>query len=209
MCLAIHKPKGFVVPKDYLRAGFYSNCSGSGFMYHDNGKLNVVKGLFSFREFYEQVETAGQENHDMSFHFRAATHGPVSDENCHPYAMCDGKFAMLHNGIFRVPMKLQNLSDSGNFAHFILEPAIKNGSYKDIKKIHDHPLWGWGAVVLMSANGEVIIYNEEMGGWDDGVWYSNGAYKYGSYVPSKYFEERDSADYRPSPRPGYSCYECD
>ena len=214
MCLAAYKPKGVEIEKKYLRSGFYSNCSGCGFMYHDNGKLFVVKGLFSFNEFYEKVQAVGQKEHDMAFHFRAASHGPVSDANCHPYEMVDGKWAMLHNGIFSIRCKNPNLSDSGNYAHDVLEPAILNGTYKDkfsdgTFKLQRDNRWGWGAVVLMSAGGEVTIYNEDMGEWDNdiGAWFSNGAYRLCDYAGnSRYMDERDEENYRCKPRPGYGCF---
>jgi hypothetical protein len=205
MCLAAYKPKGVEIAKQYLRSGYYSNCSGCGFMYHDRGQLHVVKGLMTFNEFYKKVQEAGQKEHDMAFHWRAATHGPVSDENCHPYEMCDGKWAVLHNGICTVPMKLKHLSDSGNFAHSVLQPAILDGTYKDVKRMKNHPQWGWGAMVLMGGSGEVIIYNEEMGRWDKdlGAWFSNGAYQYDGYSNNIYMDRMDEQGHKPNPRPAH------
>jgi hypothetical protein len=205
MCLAIYKPKGAVIPEKNLMAGFYSNCSGSGFMFHERGTLKVVKDLFSFKEFYKAITDVGQEGHDMGIHFRAATHGPVNKANCHPFEMLNGKFAMLHNGIFRVPLTRKDLSDTGNYCVQVLEPAIKAGTYKNRKEMQADPRWGWGAVVLMAANGEVVIYNESMGHWHEGVWYSNHAYTYGSTY-SGYFQSRNEHEHRPTARAAYgSC----
>lgn len=205
MCLAIYKPKGTVVSEKHLMAGFYSNCSGSGFMFHERGTLKVVKGLFSFNELYKAISDVGQEEHDIGIHFRAATHGPVSAANCHPFAMCDGKYAMLHNGIFRIPMIRKDLSDTGNYSIQVLEPAIKDGTYKNMEKMQRDPRWGWGAVVLMGADGEVLIYNEEMGHWHEGIWYSNHAYMYGSSFGG-WFKDRNESEYRPKARPAHgSC----
>lgn len=214
MCLAIYKPKGAVIPQDNLMSGFYSNCSGSGFMFAERGVMKVVKGLMSFNDLYKQIQAVGQEAHAMAIHFRAATHGPVSDANCHPFSMCDGKYAMIHNGIFRVPMKRQDLSDTGNFCIQILEPSIKDGSYKNRTEMQARPQWGWGAVVLMGGSGEVLIYNEGMGHWHEGVWYSNTAYQYGRYRGgNEYFKKQNEAEYKPTARGGYTdCFggcECD
>lgn len=206
MCLAIYKPKGRVVSQQRLMSGFYSNCSGCGFIYRDrNGTVNVVKGLMSFNELSAAIDEAGQEGHDMAIHFRAATHGPVNNENCHPFSMLGGKYAMIHNGIFRVPMKRADLSDTGNYCIQVLEPAIKEGSYKNLKAMQASPLWGWGAVVLMGPGNETLIYNEEMGHWskDDGVWYSNQAYNYGGFKNERYFEQQNNANYRCAERKAY------
>lgn len=216
MCLAIYKPKGAVIKEQNLEAGFYSNCSGSGFMYRDKGEMKVIKGLMSFKEFYAALQQVGQADYDMGIHFRAATHGPINQANCHPFSMCDGKFAMIHNGIFRVPIKRGDLSDTGNFCIQVLEPAIKDGSYKQHREMHEHPLWGWGAVVLMSGAGEVVIYNQEMGHWNEGVWYSNSAYQVSAYRSlDNYIKKATEAEYRPIERKArnivlHSCEgECD
>jgi len=209
MCLAIYKPKGTVVSEEYLMSGFYSNCSGSGFMFHDRGTLKVVKDLFSFKEFYKAITDAGQEEHDMGIHFRAATHGPVNKANCHPFEMCNGKWAMLHNGIFHIPLTRKDLSDTGNYSIQVLEPAIKAGTYKNLKEMQADPRWGWGAVVLMSAAGEVLIYNEGMGHWHEGVWYSNHAYRYGNGFGS-YLKRRTELNYKPTERiPDDSIFTCE
>jgi len=199
MCLALYKPAGKIVAKDNLRAGYYGNCSGCGFCYHDNGNLVVVKGLMTFDEFYEQYKPI-ELKHDVCAHFRAATHGPVNQANCHPFVMCDGKFAMIHNGIYRVPMKNKALSDTGNFCEQVLEPAILDETYKDKDKIYGNPMWGWGAVVLMSGDGEVIIYNEKMGSWDNGVWYSNRGYQYTDFRVDRNTLAQLDKEHKPEPR---------
>lgn len=202
MCLAIFKPKGLTIPKESLMAGYACNRSGCGFIYHENGKLHTFKKLVPFTEFYDEYCKI-EENHDVAVHFRAATHGPVNDENCHPFVMCRGKFAMIHNGIFRVPLIDRSLSDTGNFCKIVLEPAIKNGTYRDLSKdskfskyaLEDDNRWGWGTVVLMSADGEITIYKEKNGDWDDGIWYSNNCYKYGQM-----FRDRDETELVPYSR---------
>jgi hypothetical protein len=175
MCLAIYKPKGLTIPKESLMSGYASNRSGCGFLYHEKGKLHHFKKLVSFTEFYEQYLQI-EKDHDVAVHFRAATHGPRNDANCHPFLMCGGKFGMIHNGIFHIPMMNRDLSDTGNYCEMVLEPAIKDGSYKDRDRLFADNRWGWGCVVLMGESGEVIIYNEKMGHWNKGVWYSNGGY---------------------------------
>jgi hypothetical protein len=193
MCLAIYKPRGLTIPKQYLMSGYMGNRSGCGFMFHDQGKLHVFKKMAPFTEFYEAYKEI-EKDHDVAVHFRAATHGPRNDANCHPFVMCDGQFAMIHNGIFDIDLKNRELSDTGNFCEQILEPAVRDGSYLEpnpnLQSLHPyrlekHPRWGWGMVVLMNADGEVIIYNKDQGRMDEGVWYSNGGYRWGR------FEERD------------------
>ncbi len=115
----------------------------------------------------------------MLVHFRLATHGPRNVENCHPFVMCDGKFALIHNGIFPIRLKDPDLSDTGNFCKYIMEPTIKSGRYKDIELVEE--AIGWNMICLMGADGEVIVYNAKSGHWNNGVWYSNSGYSWGGY----------------------------
>jgi len=179
MCLAIYKPKGKTISKQALMAGYASNSSGCGYIARIGDELRIFKKLVPFTEFYAEYREI-EKDFDIAVHFRAATHGPVNNANCHPFVMCDGKFAMIHNGVFHVPLTDTSLSDTGNYCKYILEPAIKDGSYKDVEKMEKDPRWGWGMVVLMGTNGETIIYKERNGDWDNGVWYSNGCYKWGA-----------------------------
>lgn len=176
MCLAIYKPAGITIPKIHLFNGFQSNWSvecGSGFSWNVNGELHVVKGILAFDNFYEQYKAV--EQHPMLVHFRLATHRPVNQENCHPFTMCDNQFALIHNGVFDIEIKNKNLSDTGNFCEQVMEPCIQCGKYKN-KKLMKR-IMGWNMACLMGSNGEVIIYNEELGNWDNNVWYSNRAYR--------------------------------
>lgn len=174
-------------------AGFASNSSGCGFICRKpDGSLEIFKKVVPFTEFYERYKQI-EEAHDVAVHFRAATHGPRNDENCHPWVMCDGKFAMIHNGVFHIPLTNPRLSDTGNFCNLVLEPAILDGSYKDTEKMEKDSRWGWGMVVLMGPDGETVIYKEKSGDWDNGIWYSNGCYKWG-----RMFKEGDEANLKPS-----------
>ena len=185
MCLAICKPQGITIPKDHLESGYLANYSdhcGCGFAYNVDGKLVVEKGIMPFDEFYQKYQEV--EKHPMLIHFRLATHKPINTENCHPFTMCDGNFAFIHNGVFRIAIKNLNLSDTGNFCEQVMEPMIKNGRYKNKK--HMENLIGWNLCCLMSNTGEVIIYNSESGHWLNGVWYSNHGFMYKNYCSEDY-----------------------
>jgi len=181
MCLAIYKPADLTIPKNQLHNGYQGNWSdhcGCGFCWTEDGKLNVIKGLFTFEDFYDQYKKV--EHRPMLVHFRLATHGPVNVENCHPFTMCDGQYALIHNGIFSIDLKDPKLSDTGNFAKYIMEPTIKAGKHKN-KAVIERAI-GWNYVAMMSADGEVTVYNDREEQWDNGVWFSNGGYKYGRSI---------------------------
>ncbi len=185
MCLAIYKPAATTIPAGYLYNGYSANYSkhcGSGIAWNEGGKLHVVKGILTFEQFIEQYKKV--EQHPMLVHFRLATHRPINQENCHPFTMCDGQFALIHNGVFQIEITNPDLSDTGNFCQQIMEPAIKNGKYKNKRLMES--IMGWNMACLMAASGEVILYNEKHGDWDDGVWYSNPGYQYNRYFAEDY-----------------------
>lgn len=179
MCLAIYKPAGKTIPKRSLANGYHANWSkecGCGFAYSDGSKLVVVKGILPFEEFYKEYRKV-EGAHPLLIHFRMATHRPINRENCHPFTMCDGRFALIHNGVFPIPIKNPSLSDTGNFCESIMEPTIKAGRHTNKQLMEG--VMGWNMVCLMDEKGKVTIYNEQNGHWDEGVWYSNYGYTLG------------------------------
>tara|TARA_Y100000356_G_scaffold94387_1_gene79771 strand:- start:2701 stop:3483 length:783 start_codon:yes stop_codon:yes gene_type:complete len=177
MCLAIYKPKHKKVNTDRLRNGFNRNPHGSGIAYSKNGKVFIKKGFFSFSEFYKAYKSIG-EKHAMLIHFRWATKGGKTKENCHPFKL-NQKHAMVHNGTIDRVLCKNNGSDSSNFAHRILAPIIKeNPSFiysKAGKKMINLAI-GQSKVAVIDGSGEAVIFNEQKGHWDEGCWFSNDSY---------------------------------
>ena len=177
MCLAIYKPKNTTVNTDRLRNGFNRNPHGSGIAYAKNGKVFIKKGFFSFDEFHKAYKSIG-EKHAMLIHFRWATKGGKTKDNCHPFKL-NQKHAMVHNGTIDRVLCKNNGSDSSNFAERILAPIIKeNPSFihsKAGKKMINLAI-GESKVAVIDGSGEAVIFNEQKGHWDQGCWFSNESY---------------------------------
>lgn len=202
MCLAIFKPAKAVISTEHLLNGYQSNSDGCGFVYPEDGKLHIVKGLFKFKEFLDLYRE--KEEYPMLIHFRWATHGDANFINCHPFSVCDGKFALIHNGVIHICQSIPELSDTGNFAKLVMEPLLKDGVHPSkpaFRFLVENAIGNGNKVALMSSNGNVTIYNEDEGCHEaaiDGegrpllmtvrmgkdtkripaqVWYSNTCYK--------------------------------
>ena len=184
MCLAIYKPAGASIKEEYLRNGFNNHSDGAGFSWSQDGKLNVVKGIFNVDEMVEQYNKI-KEYHCL-IHFRKATHGKVDAANCHPFLFNDGKLALIHNGILGIKCSIDGLSDTAHFVKLVLEPLVKRYNMP----INDSALnylistsIGTDKIAVMTEDGSTYIFNQEKGEWCEGVWYSNSSYKY-SYSKS-------------------------
>lgn len=179
MCIAIYKPKGEKVCKDRLSNSFNRNPHGAGFAFAEGaGEVHIRKGFFTFDQFWRAYEKANKPQRSFLIHFRWATKGEKNKSNCHPFRLTKSH-AMIHNGtISRIRLKAGG-SDTANFAKRILAPIV-----------HSHPNFiytahgvkivnlaiGASKVAVMNSAGNAVLFNENKGHWDSGVWYSNDSY---------------------------------
>jgi hypothetical protein len=195
MCLAIYKPAGLDIPEKNLKSGYDSNSDGCGLSWAADGELHLEKGMMTWEEFYAKYKEVSQ--YSMLIHFRKSTHGKKDKENCHPFLFNDGKSVLVHNGVIPIKCNEDGYSDTWHFVNKVLDPIIKRGVPIDDQALS----WfirvsiGTDKIVVMDGKGEVIIFNEEKGNWEDTdgpegkkckVWYSNYSFRRttSSYTPS-------------------------
>lgn len=186
MCLAIVQPKGKSVPREYLLEGFCSNPHGAGFAYARKGEVHIRKGYFHADEFADAVAAEASKLSAL-IHFRFATHGAKGEFNCHPWELCDGRFAMIHNGILPIASTPQK-SDTGHFADQVLTPALerfKSPADPALRYLVESSIGDGNKIAVLDQRGEATIYNEKQGHWHKGIWYSNHGYQ--SFNASDYF----------------------
>jgi hypothetical protein len=114
-------------------------------------------------------------------HFRKATHGKVDKANCHPFLFCEGKYALIHNGVLNIKCTIEGMSDTANFVKLVLEPIMTRYNIP----INDGCLnylistsIGTDKMAIMTETGETYVINPEKGEWENDVWYSNTSYRW-------------------------------
>jgi len=66
---------------------------------HATGHVEVRKSVGEIGEIERRLNFESIEGNIGIAHTRWATHGAVTDENAHPHTDCEGKIAIVHNGI--------------------------------------------------------------------------------------------------------------
>ena len=167
MCIAVWKPQGIELTEETLQNCWNRNPDGAGFMYAEDGKLNIVKGLMTYNEF--EAAYAPHSDKNCVLHFRIATHGGVNPENTHPFIVNDD-LAMVHNGIIsNVPTPDKTKSDTWHFTEMYLKKywfLWKDAEFKSLIESYI----GHSKLILMDSTGEVKIYKESLGNWNSDCW---------------------------------------
>lgn len=184
MCIISVVPEGLQLQEAILERMWRINSDGAGFMYAEDGKLNVVKGLMTYDAFKEAYEPhAGKK---MVLHFRIKTHGALNEVNTHPFNVSD-ELAFVHNGTIS-GFGSATHSDTWHFNEELIKPLygdIKN--FLQIAQINQllADRIGWSKLVFMNNQGHTTIINEEKGNYStDGIWFSNESWKELSYPKS-------------------------
>ena len=184
MCLIIAKEVPEVqIPLDHIRAAYSNNNDGFGIAYAEGGRVHVTKGLFEL----PVIEQLFNEHAGKRFvaHFRFATCGGVTVENCHPFKILDketdGKdLYMVHNGVIRNVDSTATESDTAVFVKNMLVPLFKqdpNLIYTaDFRKLLEEAIGGGNKLTFIDGDGQIIIINEDAGSRSEqlgNTWYSN------------------------------------
>jgi predicted glutamine amidotransferase len=188
MCIIAIKPKNIDLPnKEYLENCFINNDDGAGFMYTKNNKVYIYKGYMDFDSFYKSVLQKIKKATPAVLHFRTATHGSVSKENCHPFPVSNNvkklratkiktDIGVAHNGV--IPIETEgDLSDSMQFIKEYLSnkdirPLLRNRKILDIieRAISS------SKIALLYSDGDFVNLGSP---WKekDGILYSNSDYE--------------------------------
>lgn len=175
MCVIVASKTGLLPTNEHLMDMAHANADGIGLAWHDGDYLRTQWGLRM-----ADMETAFKAASGCPYvlHFRLATHGTVSTENCHPFWL--GKHAALaHNGVLS-GYGSRHLSDTRDYIARRLpqlvgdytqrnwiDPVVKAAIGKDI---------GSNKFAILDVYGDLTIINDRLGvslpEYPD-VWFSN------------------------------------
>lgn len=213
MCLLTYFPPNAVVNTERLSCGAACNPHGHGFAIVTASGEVIVDHAMTPTALIERFAALREEHPDSHalFHSRITTHGSTTLENCHPFQVVGprgGQTILAHNGILPTdcqPRKGDRRSDTRILAEDMLWkrwsthrlPSLGSKRPRFTKRWLDAPQvrasiekWlGTGSKVLVLTTNPRLsqtayLFNERLGDWVDGVWYSNGSYE--TWKPSKY-----------------------
>lgn len=184
MCIIVAVPNEETIPEATLSTCWEANPHGAGYMFADGKEVIIRKGFMDFDSFMEDYNTLDKQPHVI--HFRIATHGTTDGDNTHPFRV-SSKLAFAHNGIINgVSNKQDKMSDTWHFNEELLKPlsAYDGKFYKrevNVRLLEN--FIGSSKLAFLNSGGDITLFNEKQGGWDNGVWYSNKSYKKTKQVP--------------------------
>jgi Glucosamine 6-phosphate synthetase, contains amidotransferase and phosphosugar isomerase domains len=176
MCVAILKPAGKYLDPDDLCLAHQANSDGCGFTVRCPQGLLTRKGLWSFAEFWRQFEP--YQHLDALVHFRWASMGVVTAENCHPFAVFK-ELALIHNGHFG-GYGGKEKSDTREWMELVLRPLLKHDptalDTPVVRRLLEASI-GRSKVALLGT-AKTYILGGDKEDWEDEIWYSQREYRY-------------------------------
>ena len=183
------------------------NPDGAGFMYFDRvaNNVKIEKGFFSPTKAFNYLKKL-PDNVPIIFHARIATHGKVTQGNCHPFplyllnteeyieekdltkARQSVSVGLAHNGILKINPEGE-LSDTGTFCKFVNNHFDVAQLPYLFELLEGSNILNGSRLAILDSNGKVYKF----GKWFEskGLYYSNWGY------PNRW-EDIKTIGYRPT-----------
>lgn len=200
MCIIAYSQKG-KFNADELYQCEASNPDGIGVMVSLPEKVRIKKGFKDTKEVLAFLKK--YIGRPTAIHYRIATHGAVSAQNCHPFGigakwadMVDGEVpaALMHNGIISLTSSNADISDSYLFARDYL-PRFRK--LDEIDKAMISEMTYGSRLLIFKENGRISSTGKWVKSGD--TYYSNTSYEKSKYlVSSRYsgtFDDDEYMDY--------------
>jgi hypothetical protein len=190
MCLIAYVPAGRELPEENVRSAAEDNAHGIGVMSaHGVAKFLGKKRVKRALRYIRSLQSAGAE---FAVHFRFATHGRVTRDNCHPFALPGDAGWLMHNGVLTAYAReaTHARSDTRVFVD-TLSDVPRDASAARITywdRVGRH-ISTSNKLCVMHADGTFSLVNEDSGDWLQGVWYSQ-TYSLPGYGYAAFMTER-------------------
>ena len=193
MCLLTFIPDYVSPDLERFAVAAKNNPDGFGFSILEKGKFLTGHGM-NFSEVANKfIDLRNTHQGPAIFHFRWATHGSETVENCHPFYLGQDPTSMVgHNGILPVKiLKGDERSDTKVFAQDIMPAVGGIVSLDDDEYFNKLSAWATGSKLVFLTNHpdtkfDWYIVNEKDGHWDKDMWWSNHSYEQRTYAYSSY-----------------------
>ncbi len=145
----------------------YRGYDSAGIATHANG-FHIKKDIGKVDEIHQKLNLLDIPGTLGIAHTRWATHGIVTRENAHPHIDCEGKIAVVHNGIIEnyqelkrslisLGHKFQSQTDTEVIPHLIEEVMKKGKNFHDATTSALKSLEGSYAVLVLNRNERKLI----------------------------------------------------
>lgn len=198
MCLLMLAMPNATPSREQLLCACTNNPDGFGYAIHLGDRILTGKGLSAEHIVNKFLELKAQ--YPLSwglFHARYATHGSVCVPNSHPYEVGGRQDIILaHNGVLGIDIKKgDDRSDTLVFAEDwlpnMLDLLDDEQGFSELEE-----LVSGSKIAIFSTASElskqIYLLNEDLGHWENGLWWSNYSYmtKINSY--SGYYSQMDN-----------------
>lgn len=183
MCCILYIPAGVKMPtQSTFRLIYKANPHGMGFADTDGNSVKTLDlSVFLLAVKQRRTEAA------CIIHFRLATHGSISEKNCHPFHDPNTDIWFAHNGVLPIHSH-DDMTDSEIFFRERFLPmyhGIVDGKRLDLLDGDKERLWRY--VESQRGSSRFIFMRDDMvvklGQWHtrNGVYYSNLNWLYHTY----------------------------
>ncbi len=145
----------------------YRGYDSAGIATLSDGEISVRKDVGEIDEIDEKLNLDEMDGNAAIGHTRWCTHGSVTKENAHPHTSCDGRFAIVHNGIIEnweeIKGELEgheftSETDSEVIAHYVEEKCQERGVEDALRKFFERAEGNFAVVLLDSVEKNMYAF---------------------------------------------------
>lgn len=179
MCTACVFPINTGLTEDEFENCWNSNEDGGGFSYIDEGgKLVIFKSLDldELKKLWKEHHTKHSPYSPFLLHFRAASAGLITTDNCHPFSP-NPKVAFIHNGTIHKMPNDKERSDTRIFSEDYLTKLPHNFLNNPTIMVMMAEYLGTNKIAFLGTDGETLVTNKSQWVTHNDALFSNTFYK--------------------------------